>query len=91
MSQDLLSFSASLGQFVNQNQINSLKGQLNPVELSVERNLNFQKVVDQLPFAISEVFCKIAIPITKKIFQSHYWLENPAVDYLLTSHGESCR
>ena len=43
MSQDLLSFSASLGQFVNQNQINSLKGQLNPVELSVERNLNFQK------------------------------------------------
>jgi deoxyribodipyrimidine photo-lyase len=43
MSQDLLSFSASQGQFVNQSQINSLKGQLNPVDLSVERNLNFQK------------------------------------------------
>jgi len=43
MSQDLLPFSASLGQFVNQNQINSLKGQLSPVDLYTERNLNFQK------------------------------------------------
>ncbi len=43
MSQDLLSFSASIGQFINQKQINSLKGQLSPVDLSTERNLSFQK------------------------------------------------
>jgi len=89
MSQDPLPFSASQGQFVNQNQINSLKGQFSLVNLSTERNLNFQKGGRPTALRYLKGFLEDRYPNYQKIFLNRYWQGNPAVDYLLTLHGES--